>query len=59
MIKLSNAATSNLNNDQFFLNLETNYKEKSAPDINIYINPASLNKIMQNIENFCNIYIKI
>lgn len=59
-IKLSNI--SNSNNDQNFLNLEIDNKEKNKPKIFIIIyiisNLVLFNKIIENIKDFCNIYIK-
>lgn len=45
---------SNINNKCFFSYLETNNKERSQPDIDTL---ASLNKIVESIKNFCDMYI--
>lgn len=54
---MSDAASSNSNNDQFSSNLEPDDKERSKLDVNMHIISALFNKIIKSIENFCNIYI--
>lgn len=49
-------ATSNSNNDQFSSNSEANDEERSKLNVNTHITPASLNKIIKNIEDFCDMY---
>lgn len=59
-IKLSNIAIDNFNDNPFSLDLEANDEKEIKPDIDIYITltPASLNKIMESIKDFCDTYIK-
>ena len=57
-IKLSDAAINNFNDNQFFLDLRIDNKEKNKLDIDMHITLALLNKIIESIEDFCNIYIK-
>lgn len=57
-IKLFNAATSDFINNQFLFNLKTDVKKRSKPNVNKYIIPTLLNKIIRSIEDFYNMYIK-
>lgn len=51
-------ATSNSNNNQFSSNLKADDGKRSKPDINMHITLALLNKIIESIEDFYDIYIK-
>lgn len=53
-MKLSDADTKNSKNDQFSSDLD-NRKRDEPDDVN---NPVSLIKIMNNIRDLCDIYIK-
>lgn len=54
-----NTAVSNLNNNLLLSNLEVKDREKSESDINEDINiTALLNKIIENIKDFCNTCIQ-
>lgn len=55
---MSDTAISNSNNNQFFLDLETDDRKKSEPDVNIYIIPIPLNKMIEIIQDIYNIYIE-
>lgn len=57
-IKLSNAAISNSNDDQFSSNSKTDDKKGNKPDIDMHITPAPLSKIMEGIKDFFDIYIE-
>lgn len=47
-------ATSNYNNDLFFLDLVIDDRKKSELNIDKYIIAVPPNKIMKKIEDFCN-----
>lgn len=57
-IKLSKAAISNSNNNQFSSNSEADNEKRYEPNVDMYITLAPLNKIITIIKDFCNTCIK-
>lgn len=53
---MSDTVTSNSNNNLFFSDSEVDDRERSELDIDMHITPTLLSQIMENIEDFCNIY---
>lgn len=57
-MKLLDAASNNSNDNQFLLGSKADNKKRNESDIDMYIIPVLFHRIIQSIENLCDICIK-